>query len=222
MNLNKNSVSNKKRNRTFLQRSSSSPPPFLKCSVRFLAVFLVLIIVAYLAILSSFLEIDDSNSNNENNVQLVEVPESVINNIIIKNTSNHNHDRVLDDDDGRITIGVASTITGCGSDPFIDGAAVLKYSLDVHSQSVNSKYKYKSYILYHPSAKECALPLESLGYTLLERPTPIEIDEIGGNGDLRERIAQNGCCVEVSKKYLILLHGRYSLRLRQDVLRFPI
>jgi hypothetical protein len=106
-----------------------------------------------------------------------------------------------DDDDATVTIGVASTVTGCGSDHFVDGAAVLKYSLDKHRKSHknNSKYKYKSYIMYHPDATECVLPLQNLGYILLERPTPVNIDEIQGQ-DLRERIANNGCCGEVAPK----------------------
>ena len=101
-------------------------------------------------------------------------------------------------DDGRITIGIASTVTGCGSDPFIDGAAVLKHSLDINSQGPESRFKYKNYVMYHPSAKECVAPLKSLGYILLERPTPIKVEEIGGDGGLRERIVNNGCCGEVS------------------------
>jgi len=206
MYINKNSGSNKNgRNRSFLQQRSSSQPPFLKCSTRFLVLFLVLIIVAYLVILSSFLPIVDSNNDHEQIVvkqSRVEVPELVVESKknVKKNIDNHNHDGG-DDDDGRITIGVASTITGCGSDPFVDGAAVLKYSLDVHSKSAESKYKYKTYIFYHPSAKECVLPLANLGYTLLERPTPIKVEEIGGDGFLRERIVVTGCCGEVSQKY---------------------
>lgn len=107
-------------------------------------------------------------------------------------------DNFVHADDGKITIGVASTVTGCGSDPFVDGAAVLKYSFDVHSKSEGSKFKYKHYIMYHPDARECVLPLEALGYTLLERPTPIKVEDIRGDGGLRERIVTNGCCGEVS------------------------
>jgi hypothetical protein len=115
---------------------------------------------------------------------------------IAKINRNENNEK---DDIGEttITIGIASTVTGCGSDHFVDGAAVLKYSLDRHSKKHgNSKYSYKSYILYHPNATTCVLPLQNLGYTLLERPTPVNVSDIQGQ-DLRERIVDNGCCGEV-------------------------
>jgi hypothetical protein len=57
---------------------------------------------------------------------------------------------------------------------------------------------YDNIIFYHPNAGECVLPLENLGYILLERPTPINVDEIQGDGGLRERIVVTGCCGEVS------------------------
>jgi hypothetical protein len=99
--------------------------------------------------------------------------------------------------DTALTIGIASTITGCGPDPFIDGAAVLKYSIDqtsIHGPK-GGKYDYKYYILYHPNATECVLPLKALGFELLERPTPISVSDIEGDV-LRERITTNGCCGE--------------------------
>lgn len=102
------------------------------------------------------------------------------------------------------TIGVASTVTGCGTDPFVDGAAVLQYSLNRHS---TERYNYKMYILYHPSAYECVAPLSTLGFTLLERPTPIDVQDIRGDGGLKERITQTGCCGE---KELIKLEA-YTL-----------
>lgn len=123
---------------------------------------------------------DQNDGNNDNN--------DIGNNVIRGNEmSNHNNNR--------ITIGVASTITGCESDLFIDGAAVMKYSLEKQSRNANSKFNYKSYIFYHPSAKKCALPLKDLGFTLLERQTPVRVEEIEGD-DLRERIVGSGCCGE--------------------------
>jgi hypothetical protein len=135
-------------------------------------------------------DVDDDDDDDDGNNELIEK-------INIKGVTNHIEN---EEEDGRLTIAVASTITGCGSDPFIDGAAVLKYSLDVHSRSAKSKFKYRTYIFYHPDAKECVLPLETLGYTLLERSTPIKVEEIGGDGGLRERIVTNGCCGEVSEE----------------------
>lgn len=98
-----------------------------------------------------------------------------------------------------LTIGVASTVTGCGESPFQDAAAVLKYSLDRHSAAHNNgKYNYQTYIFYHPNATQCVAPLADLGFVLLERPPPVRIEEIRGD-DLRERIGNNGCCGEVSE-----------------------
>lgn len=100
-------------------------------------------------------------------------------------------------DENIITIGIASTITACGTDRFTEGAAVLKYSIDLTSinGSKGGKYNYKMYILHHPDALECALPLKDLGFELLERPTPVNVSAIQGDV-LRERIVRNGCCGE--------------------------
>ena len=177
---------------------------FLKYSSNCLILFLVGLVTLYLVALSSILKID---SNTEHKLQQSRrkaatknenhSPSRVTDNDRDKVDVIEDIDHALDEDDQRLTIGVASTITGCGSDPFVDGAAVLKYSLNIHSQRASSKFRYHNYILYHPSARDCALPLEDLGYTLLERPTPIKVEEIGGNGVLRERIVNNGCCGEV-------------------------
>ena len=94
-----------------------------------------------------------------------------------------------------ITIGVASTITSCDSDKFIEGAAVLKYSIDqtsIHGPK-GGKYDYHMYILHHPDALECSLPLKDLGFELLQLPTPVNVSDIQGDF-LRDRIVSNGCC----------------------------
>ena len=107
-----------------------------------------------------------------------------------------------------ITIGFASTVTGCGKEPFTEGAAVLKYS--VHLASIHGdmggRYDYKMYIIYHPDASECVLPLKDLGFELLRRDTPVQVSDIQGE-ILRERITTNGCCGE---KELIKLEA-YTL-----------
>lgn len=106
------------------------------------------------------------------------------------------------DKDEVITIGIASTITACGSglpgsDGFTEGAAVLKYSIDLTSihGPKGGKYDYKMYILHHPDALECSLPLVDLGFELVQRPTPVNVSDIRGEV-LRERIVRNGCCGE--------------------------
>lgn len=95
------------------------------------------------------------------------------------------------------TIGFAVTITGCGKDPITEGAAVLKHSIHLASVHGNlgGKYDYKMYAIYHPSGIKCAKTLESLGYTLVERETPVAVKDIEGDY-LRSKIEKNGCCGE--------------------------
>lgn len=98
-----------------------------------------------------------------------------------------------------VRIGVASTITSCGPESAVaEGAAVLQYSIQLtsHQGSKGGRYAYDFYILYHPEAKECALPLADLGFSLLETPTPVALEEIREGSILRERISNNGCCGE--------------------------
>ena len=58
---------------------------------------------------------------------------------------------------------------------------------------MSGRYDYKMYAIHHPNATKCAKALEDLGYELIERPTPVRVDEIEGDY-LRERIESNGCC----------------------------
>jgi hypothetical protein len=117
---------------------------------------------------------------------------------------------ILDPTAPRPVIGYAVTITGCSStgDPLTEGAAVLQHS--IHRASVHGtlggKYDYRLYALVHPEAAPCARPLADLGYTVLERETPVAVADIAG-AFLREQIATNGCCGE---KELIKLHA-YTL-----------
>lgn len=95
------------------------------------------------------------------------------------------------------SVGWAVTITGCGSDPITEGAAVLKHSIHLASihGNLGGRYDYKMYAIYHPEGFKCAKTLESLGYTLLERETPVRVQDIQGEF-LRTRIHKNGCCGE--------------------------
>lgn len=106
------------------------------------------------------------------------------------------------------TIGYAVTITGCGKEPMTEGAAVLKHS--IHLASIHGKmggrYDYQMYAIYHPEALKCAKTLESLGYKLVERNTPVAVKDIQGDY-LRSKIEDNGCCGE---KELIKLEA-YTL-----------
>ena len=96
-----------------------------------------------------------------------------------------------------VKIGFAVTITGCGSDPITEGAAVLKHSIHLASihGNLGGRYDYVMYAIYHPEAIKCAKTLESLGYTLVERETPVAVKDIKGDF-LRSRIEKNGCCGE--------------------------
>jgi hypothetical protein len=91
------------------------------------------------------------------------------------------------------TVAVATTLTGCSGFP-PDGGAVLQYSVMKHQKlkSMPSRYQYHFYAIYHPSAKECALPLADLNYTLLERDSPVLPQDIRNGSELRDRIAGSG------------------------------
>ena len=87
------------------------------------------------------------------------------------------------------TIGWAVTITGCGSDPITEGAAVLKHAIHLTSirGNLGGRYDYKMYAFYHPDGEACALTLKDLGYELVRRETPVAVQDIEGKF-LRERI----------------------------------
>ena len=92
-------------------------------------------------------------------------------------------------------IGYAVSVTGCGSDPLTEGAAVLKHSIHLTSihGNMGGKYDYKMYAIYHPRAADCSAALAELGYELLERNTPVAVADIEGDF-LRSKIRENGCC----------------------------
>jgi hypothetical protein len=102
-----------------------------------------------------------------------------------------------DDKAAGIAIGFAVTITGCGSDPITEGAAVLKHAIHLASVHGNlgGRYDYKMYAIYHPDGYRCAASLKDLGFTLVKRETPVAVKDIQG-GFLRENIEKNGCCGE--------------------------
>jgi hypothetical protein len=112
------------------------------------------------------------------------------------------------DKKGVATIGYAVSVTGCGSDPLTEGAAVLKHSIHQASVRANAdaKYDYHMYAIVHPDALECGNQLLDLGYTILKRDTPVAVKDIKGEY-LRTHIEANGCCGE---KELIKLEA-YTL-----------
>ena len=104
-----------------------------------------------------------------------------------------------------IVIGYAVSITGCGSDPLSEGAAVLKHSIHLAHQK-QPTYDYRMYAIVHPTALSCATPLKALGYTLLVRDVLVAVEDIQGDF-VRQKIRSNGCCGE---KELIKLEA-YTL-----------
>lgn len=78
-----------------------------------------------------------------------------------------------------------------------DSAAVLQYSIHRNSRRGHGsgRYDYQMYAIYHPQAAACALPLADLGYTLLQRDTPVKVKDIRSQY-LRENIEKGGCCGE--------------------------
>jgi len=94
-------------------------------------------------------------------------------------------------------------LTGCGSTYLVDGAAVLKHSIELTSYPLNkeSKYASKMFAFVHPEAEKCSAPLKTLGYEVLIKETPIDASKIRGDF-LREKVVQSGCCQE--KEFLKL------------------
>lgn len=107
-----------------------------------------------------------------------------------KAESNHIVEPVHDSSTGDAeTIGWAVTITGCGSDPITEGAAVLKHAIHLTSihGDLGGRFDYKMYAIYHPDGEACALTLKDLGYELIQRDTPVAVKDIEGKF-LREKI----------------------------------
>jgi len=100
----------------------------------------------------------------------------------------------------RATVGYAVSITGCGADPLLDGAAVLAHSIRLASAAnpaSGSRFDYQMYAIVHPVAEDCAplAGLRKLGYEVLIRDVPVKVEDIEGEY-LRTKVVDNGCCGE--------------------------
>lgn len=95
------------------------------------------------------------------------------------------------------TIAFCVVISSCESFSVTEGAAVLGYSIRRASiyGTLGGRYDYKLYAVHHPDAYTCSKQLEDIGYTLLERETPVRVQDIRGEF-LRKNIVSNGCCGE--------------------------
>lgn len=91
------------------------------------------------------------------------------------------------------TIAYAVTVTGCGTDPLMEGAAVLQHSIRTRA----SRHPYGAHfvVFYPPSASACVEPLQALGFELLPRQVMVNVSDIRGEF-LRTQITSNGCCGE--------------------------
>jgi len=95
-------------------------------------------------------------------------------------------------------IAYAVTLSGCNpNESLSDGAAVLRHSIALQSHPLNptSYYGFEMYALVHPNAMHCSDELSRVGYQILERDTPVKVEDIRGEF-LRENVGKNGCCGE--------------------------
>lgn len=97
----------------------------------------------------------------------------------------------------KATIGYAVTFTECkmGEKSYLDGAAVLSYSIHKHSirsPSSSSRYDYKLYAFLHPNATSCSDELLNMGYNVQIREIPFDLKDI--RGPLKEYIHGASCC----------------------------
>jgi hypothetical protein len=187
-------------------RRRRSNAPFTKiCSLARISVFLVLLLLAFIG-LQVVHRMNYNHHPHDND------PHPTILDSGPSTTSRSRHAPQQQSEQATATIAYAVSITGCGSDPISEGAAVLRHS--IHRTSIRSnsssqskgRYDYKLYAIYHPSAVACARPLAELGYELLERNVLVDVSDIKGDY-LRSKIQTNGCCGE---KELIKLEA-YTL-----------
>jgi hypothetical protein len=102
--------------------------------------------------------------------------------------SYHRHEQQISNRD-RKRIAYAITITKDGM--FLDGAAVLVYSIMKHSS--NSKYDISFIAFVHPNVTTSRPGLKRLGFHVIEVPTPVNTSAIKFEF-LRDHIDKNGCC----------------------------
>ena len=86
-------------------------------------------------------------------------------------------------------IAFAITITKDGN--FLDGAAVLAYSLIKIFQKEPFEYSLIAFV--HPTVSKSRPLLEKLGFHVIEATTPINVSAITHDW-LRQKINKNGCC----------------------------
>lgn len=107
---------------------------------------------------------------------------------------------------GKKRLAYAITITKDG--PFLDGAAILAYSIVQSSKFSNYVNSLVAFV--HPNVTKSREGLKKLGYHVIEVPIPINVSAIKFEF-LREKINKNGCCgaselIKLSSYRLIQYH----------------
>jgi hypothetical protein len=77
---------------------------------------------------------------------------------------------------------------------FLDAAAIFRHS--IHKQSFwagVSKYDYQMFAIIHENCRNHGDILQLLGYTVLIKPTPVQLDEIQGVW-YRKHVEDENCC----------------------------
>lgn len=93
----------------------------------------------------------------------------------------------------KITIAYAISLTSCNAQTAnLDGAAILRHSIQRFDSLSTSKYDSKFYAFVHPNATSCADEIRNLGYDVQVRPTPINVSDI--SGDLKHHVEGASCC----------------------------
>jgi hypothetical protein len=110
-------------------------------------------------------------------------------------------------------VAYAISVTACDEKElyrgFLGGAATLRHSIHLSSsRASSSKYDYITYAFVHPSATACQPLLEKLGYTVLIKEVPVDVQkEVKNNTDMVKAVLKQGCCgdKEFLKLYSLLL-----------------
>jgi len=87
----------------------------------------------------------------------------------------------------RLKVAYAITITREG--PYLDGAAVLKQSID----RLTTAHDYEMIAIVHPGINATRPALQKLGFRIYEFELPIRSEDIVGE-ELRTTIDESGCC----------------------------
>jgi hypothetical protein len=98
----------------------------------------------------------------------------------------------------RSVIAYAISITSCpvNTTTVFDGPAILSHSIhrvSIRHNSTLSKYDYSLYAFVHPEATNCTHFLEILGYNVIIRDLPFNLNDIQSE-NYKTLIEEDGCC----------------------------